>query len=446
MPCSVGSAVGNAFDLDAFVASLPADVQIGAIVAGDWRVDDIHWWRDDGIQIRLGRNVGDALKIVVMARDESRRVYARTASFDVVHLTERGESPLRTDLNAKLALDRIVKAITAADAPGRWHFEQLAPTPERNVPEEQVQFNLSIETPCGSRCGFCSVSRTTTTRITTDDAYHARLLEELERGRARGAAALRINGVEPLAYDRVIEVAAHARAVGFQEVDVLTTAQRLADRDFLVALTDTLPAARSIAIPIYGSTAERHEAVTQSAGSFGRVLRALENLASLPDGSWQVRVTTVVMQQTLDDVGATATMLRDRFGLLLLPHLPYPNSGGRLDPYSEIAPRFTDVVRTLHALDPVLAVIEAPPCVLARHERETGIPSLTQIVPVQRIASGRFYRSSHYLQSGGAGLVHVAPALPCPRASECSLAEVCTREIYRAYVERHGWDELAPPS
>jgi hypothetical protein len=148
------------------------------------------------------------------------------------------------------------------------------------------------------------------------------------------------------------------------------------------------------------------------------------------------------MRQNLAEIGSVRDLAR-RYGFPFDTHFPYPSLGGRRDPYREVAPRFTDAVAVMHALEPPIPVGEAPPCVLLRHERETAIPSFSRVVPIQRGAAGNAYRSERYVQSGGPGLVNLVANVRCPEAPRCALASRCAQEIYRAYADLHGLSELA---
>jgi hypothetical protein len=193
-------------------------------------------------------------------------------------------------------------------------------------------------------------------------------------------------------------------------------------------------------IPLYGGSAAVHDLVTGHPGSFDKVIRALENLVRVLDPT-QAVVDTVIVRQNVRDL-ENARAIADRFGFSFKSHLPFPSYGGVRDQYNKVALSYTEAVDILHGFDPPIPVFEAPPCVLLRHERRTGVGSFTQISPRQWRAYGRAYRSDSYLQSGGQGLTPTAPAIPCPSAATCAVADRCTRETYRAYVDLNGSNEF----
>jgi MoaA/NifB/PqqE/SkfB family radical SAM enzyme len=429
------------FDVPVVLDLLP--VGVGEVIRGEWRLDDVYWGRDEAIAFQLGSvRGGGSFVVLLMPRDDARRAFRRTAHFDVVHLSHRGRDPVLSDPDALAALERLTSAIAWMDSPPRsWTFPARPPQPAAGEAGPR-ELNLAVESACGSRCNFCALAVSQPPLRSFDDGYHAWLLRELARGRAGGIVRLRVNGIDPLTYPRIVEVIAHAAAAGYEHVHLLTTALPLADRAFAERVVAAMPAGRAVSVPLYGATAEVHEAVTGLAGSFALVLRALENLRTLLDPS-SVQVTMVLVKQSVGEVGAIRE-LAARHGFSFRSHMPYPTLGGRADPYRGVVPRFEDVVAALHALPVPEPVREAPPCVLYRHERATGIPSLSRICAAQEPGAGTAYRSGRYVHSGGPGLVNRVPTIPCPEAARCSLASRCTKEVYRAYAEVHGLGELQP--
>jgi MoaA/NifB/PqqE/SkfB family radical SAM enzyme len=432
------------FDVPTFLEHLPKGIDVGEVLHGAWRIEDAYFGRDDAIQLQIsdGRTT---FTVLVMPRDDARAAYRRTPHFDIVHLSRRGRDPVMKDVSALAAMQRLASAIAFADRPPRiWRFPprtaRSTEGPAEARPDERV-LNLAIDGACNSRCSFCSLSVVHQPESVFDDAYHAQVLGELERARAEGISFVRVNGIEPLTYPRIVEVIAHATAIGFTRARVFTTALPLADRAFAERVVAAMPEGRSIIVPLYGASAEVHEAMTGKPGSFTQILAALENLRALL-GPHEVEISTVIMQQNLGEIGGIREIAA-RHGVGLETHMPYPSLGGRTDPYRTVAPRFSDAVAVMHALEPPVPVMEAPPCVVLRHERATGIPSFTRIRPAQRGAAGNAYRSERYVQSGGPGLVNVAANVRCPEAGSCALAERCTQEIYRAYAELHGLGELS---
>jgi hypothetical protein len=428
------------FDVPSFLERLPKGIDVGETLCGDWRVEDVYWGRHDSIQIQVGRGTGPSIAVLVMPRDDQKKAYRRTPSFNIVYKTNGGQSPV-TDVNALASIARLASAIAWADSPPRkWVFPDAPSTLRAEAHPRVRSFNLAIDSPCSSHCSFCSLVVTHPPRDTFDEAFDLGLRRELERGRAEGVTKVRINGIEPLTYPRIVPLLRHATAIGYDAMHLLTTGLSLADETFAADVVGAMPPDRYMDIPLYGSTAAIHDAVTGHAGSFAKVMRALENLRALVKPT-ELAVTSVIVRDNLHDHGAMQDLAR-RLGFPFQTHMPYPSQGGRADPYRRVVPRMSDAVSVLHGLQPPLPVHEAPPCILLRHERETGIPSLSQLCRTQRLGLGNAYRSDRYVHSGGPGLVNTVATVRCPHAGGCAAADRCTQEVYRAYFEVHGLDEL----
>jgi hypothetical protein len=309
--------------------------------------------------------------------------------------------------------------------------------------EADREFNLSVESPCHSRCLFCSI-RTEEVRVDLDDGYHQGLLREITRGRALGATVLRLNGIDPLSYPRVVDLLSAGTAAGYTAAVVFTTGLPLADPDLAARVVAAMPPRRRFHLPIYGASPETHDPLVGRPGAFDLLLRAIDNLLArvAPD---DLEVTTVLMRQNLADLPKVSALLRAR-GVTLHGHMPYPNDNRDTRAFDACAPSFSDAVATLHAASPPVVVREAPPCVLVRHELATGIPSRSEINPRQWAPVGRVYEADTYVLSDQRRRVDAAPAIRCPAADDCALAAECTQHVYRAYADLHGLGEFTAVS
>lgn len=336
-----------------------------------------------------------------------------------------------------------------------------SPTTPATAPQEVPRaLNLAIDTECGQRCAFCSV-KAYVRPVDEGDAALDSLRVQLRRAREQGVREVRLNGIDPLSFSRVLDVLDEVRALGFEKLWVYSPCRLLADEGFRRAVLDRMPADYLITVPLYGVTADVHEAVTLTPGSFAEVTAALDGLLR-EAGASHVALSTVVVKQNVGELPALIARSR-ALGVELHPHLPYPMRQTARDPYGasalrerEIVERTVDAVRAehpharAHSLR-VLARAVPHPCLLWRAEAATRLPVYgARAVQGREYLVGTEYRSSaiaHDTQGDRAVENAFAVAtVPCPHASRCALASVCPAEHYAVYASLYGLDEFAAVS
>ncbi len=432
------------FNIKNLLAAMPFDIGVGKVVAGSWRVADAFFGRDNAIQLRLEDPEGRHLDVLVMPRNESRRAFRRMDNLDMLYLSQPGGPDLYQE--ARDAIEKLATAVKVADsAIGAWEFPEAPPGEEPDArPESRATvLTLSLDGPCGARCTFCAHIVNNPPRTDFDEGYHREQIEALETGRRQQILELNLTGTEPLAYPRVVELVGHAVDIGYDRVSVVTTGVPLADHTFAERLADALPEKRSFSIPLYGDDAETHDAITRYPGSFDKVIEGLDNLTVL-GCTRQVKLCSIALKQNIRIMDRVAD-LAACFGPYFRVQMPFPNVGGRFDPYAEITPRITEAVAVLHGFTPPVVLREAPPCVALRHEEETGVPSFSELVQEQGQLVGRGDVDESVATGAESDLRFCPPVVRCPHADRCSLADRCTKHVYRAYAELYGLEEFVPP-
>ncbi|MCB9595976.1 MAG: hypothetical protein H6719_24865 [Sandaracinaceae bacterium] len=312
--------------------------------------------------------------------------------------------------------------------------------------------NLAVDAECEQACVFCSVKDY---QPPTDggDAELARLELELAAARRDGAREVRLNGIDPLAFSRVLPLVAAIRAQGFEKLRVFTTAKRFADAGFAARFVERAPEALSVVVPLYGVTAASHDAVTGLPGSFETVSRAIEVLHGTLTRPAELILSTVVVRQNVDELPALLARA-DALEVAIYTHLPYPMSQSARDPWTSSALRESELLaRVLDAdaserVRKELAHLIGHPCVLLAEEQARGLPLFgLREAHAPTHLHGTEYRAESFVHVGSdpteRSAFSVATA-PCPHASECALAPTCAREQYALYVQQHGWDEVRP--
>ncbi|MDP3213245.1 MAG: hypothetical protein Q8S73_04015 [Deltaproteobacteria bacterium] len=321
-------------------------------------------------------------------------------------------------------------------------------------------FNLAIDTECGQRCSFCSV-KSYVRPLDEGEAALQRIRVQLRMVRDQGVREVRLNGIDPLTYSRVLDVLDIVREYGFPRLSVYSPCRRLADPDFRREFLARMPKDFLISVPIYGVTAAAHEAVTGTPGSFAEVMAAFEGLLA-GSAPRHVAISTVVVKQNLAEFPAVVALARAR-GVAIHPHMPYPMRQTTRDPYGESALREQDIVDHFLAALPsapasdrrwtlgVLGNTMPHPCLLWRAEQKHRLPVFgARAVEGRPYLAGTEYRSRAIIHDAQAEAsqetAFAVSTVPCPHADRCALATVCPAEHYAVYQALHGLDEFAPVS
>ena len=329
-----------------------------------------------------------------------------------------------------------------------------AAEPEPAAPPSSL--NLAIDTECGQRCCFCSV-KAYVRPLDEGAVALERIRVQLRMARAQGVREVRLNGIDPLTFSRVLEVLDTIRELGFPKLSVYSPCRRLADPVFRAEFLQRMPTEFIISVPLYGVTAAAHEAVTNTPGSFAEVMAALEGLLA-ETAPGHVVLSTVVVKQNYLEFPDVVAFARVR-GLGVHPHLPYPMRQTTRDPYADSALRERDLVdhfvarlATVPAADRawslgVLGSAVPHPCLLWRAEQKHRLPVFgARTIDERQPLAGTEYRSRKILHDSQGSLsqenAFAVATAPCPHVERCALAPVCPGEHYSVYQSLHGLDEF----
>lgn len=325
--------------------------------------------------------------------------------------------------------------------------------------------NLAIDSDCHQACAFCSVKSYVKPADGGADEL-ANIRFQLRSAREQGVQEVRLNGIDPLTFSRVLDVVSAVTELGFRRLTVYSPCRRLADDGFRAEFLRRAPDELVVTVPLYGVQPATHDRVTGALGSYLEARRAFDALLEIARASARVRVhlSTVVVKHNVGELAALAAFARER-GVDLHPHVPYPMRQTTRDPYAESVVRESEIVRAF--LDDLgrfsrsddrrwatnlLGLAVMHPCLLAREERARGIPVFGATDHDGRpLLPGTEYRSAERFvhDSGGAATADDAFAVttvPCPHAERCALAPMCPAEHYAVYQQRFGLDEFEPVS
>ena len=403
--------------------------------------------------IELRRDLRRALFSVGRASDRSALV--RTKNFSVVEIVgaradTAGLEALRALLSFVFQLrDHDALEVVFPDVLADLGVRALAAKPV--AAESGASLNLALDADCGQQCAFCSV-KDASPAYDGGDGVLARALSDLAETRSRGIRHLRLNGYDPLAYSRVLDVLAEARRLEFDNVDIFSPSTRLAERELCREVVELLPEKRRFHVPLYAIDAAIHDRFVGRAGAHRLVLDAIANLVELA-GAESIHILTVATIETLPGLAALQGWSHAR-GLSFSAHTPYPMNEGRDDRFFAVAAKQSDVAELAADLrmalgdgrrDPPLHGVA--PCVMFRAFRARGVRPWQWLLAgeVARIP-GAEYERQDIVHGGGdraTGAFRVS-TVACPNAERCALLSACGGSLLRAYVERHGADEFQP--
>jgi hypothetical protein len=313
-----------------------------------------------------------------------------------------------------------------------------------DVPDAPGELNLVITADCGQSCSFCSVKGAfADTNEGTADLH--RIAADLTAQRRQGVRGVRLNGFDPLAHPRILDIVRLATSLGYASMDVYSPCTLVADRRFAEELVESMPERRAFHVPLYGATAELHDRVVGRAGAFDRVMLAIDHLTELV-GAEALSVVTVLTVENLDGLPALTALASER-RLRLSAHFPFPTNPGKGDRFFQAAPRATDAAAALARLPAAglsVPVVEGlAPCVLHRAMAAAGVPPAAWLdIPAERpLPMGAEYRDPHY-KHGEQSVDFVAPTMPCPHVARCALLPACSGELLQSYAHLYGTEEF----
>ena len=184
---------------------------------------------------------------------------------------------------------------------------------------------ILVQLDCNARCPFCSTRVYTPEGVLSPVDYKQSIarrakdytlsLEELKRVydglRADGVASVNLQGGEPTLHPGLVELLRYGHELGFEEQLIVTNGRALKDRTYARALVEAGP--RTIALSIFGHTAELHDASMGVRGAFDDLSAAVAGLVELQAEGAQL---TLMAQLTLhaEVFEALPQMVRHWFG------------------------------------------------------------------------------------------------------------------------------------
>ena len=195
---------------------------------------------------------------------------------------------------------------------------------------------------CNNNCLFCYDGLKRGVR----DLSTGEIKKNLDGARSRGASCVDFLGGEVTIRRDFLELVAYAKRIGFSHVMATSNGRMFSYPEF--AEKAVAAGLSTVVFSIHGDSAQLHDALTRSPGSFEQSLAGLENIRRL---GAQVCCNFTIVRQNYERLPQTAKMFLEKnvsSAEFIFVH-PY---GYALSQFDEVVPRLSQVEPFLHeALD-----------------------------------------------------------------------------------------------
>jgi MoaA/NifB/PqqE/SkfB family radical SAM enzyme len=299
---------------------------------------------------------------------------------------------------------------------------------------ERLELHLTYT--CPERCAFCSEEH----RMASYRAFPvtwARAATVLRTHASRGVRAVHFTGGEPTIHPDFVELLVLAKKLAMR-TSVGTIGTMLANEDFA---RRAVPHLDEALFSLHGPTAEVHDAMTRTRGSFERVTRAItQSIAIRPD--FRAYVNTVVTRHNVDALPETVALCGKLGAQLIVISNTTPEGAG-YDAYAELAvplAKLREILPTVPARAPgaVVRFFGVPMCLLGEHAMLSNDLHWDPRVTVEwASAPGKVVFDGIYSWTPDRKRVHVAACDGCSRKGVCM-------GVFDRYAELWPTGELTP--
>lgn len=293
---------------------------------------------------------------------------------------------------------------------------------------------------CNNRCVFCS-SGQATAMGQARPMDEAPIIEAIDGAKARGARKVTFLGGEPTLQRAFLPALAHARRLGFAEIEIFTNGVKAARRswvDEVVALGEF-----TWRFSIQGGNEEAHDLATAKPGAFARITAGMKNVRACGQ---RITANACINELSYRSLPDYVELVRE-YGVeqLHLDVVRPASAGERSDGYlgdiiprhAEMAPYFAQMLERFEAWDPDFDVNvgNVPYCLLpqwANKVHHGGQPTLTLASDGENSLYAKDkYAFQHSDKRHG------------PGCSGCVFRPDCSG-VFETYARLHGVEELQP--
>lgn len=182
----------------------------------------------------------------------------------------------------------------------RWTFEQrLAAS---RGPEKLI---MNVTYACNNHCTFCAVG--TRTQL---DGHPPSQRAHLERYRAHGVTMVDFDGGEPTLNPELIPLVRHARAIGYERINVTTNGRRLSYEDYARALVTS--GLTTLLFSVHGPDARTHAQQVGVAEAFDQTMAGIAHARRHAPEGVELGMNVTLTKGNHDRIEAIAELALER--------------------------------------------------------------------------------------------------------------------------------------
>jgi cyclic pyranopterin phosphate synthase len=341
--------------------------------------------------------------------------------------------------------------------------------PRQEADDVGDRLHVCVGATCNNNCIFCmEIDREDRLRrvgAQTDDDVHRMLVAN------RGVTEVLFTSGEPTLNPGLPRYVSWAAEAGYRVVGVISNGRRFAYEPFLRGLLDR--GMNNVIVSIHGHDSRTHDALTRTRGSFDQTLAGLRNLSALRDRyPFRIQTSTVVNRRNLATLDAFCALMATLDIDQHVFNVMMPDGRGEAF-FDSLMPRYPDVRDAFARMVPTLspeflgrvALVDIPYCATeglpdairgyveryfhyepaGSFEERAGVASI-DLPPDE---AGRLFHD-RAIEGDRADFSKVTRTVQerfvktkRPECAACRYDGLC-RGAWKPYVERFGWDELAP--
>jgi MoaA/NifB/PqqE/SkfB family radical SAM enzyme len=234
------------------------------------------------------------------------------------------------------------------------------------------RIDLNLGYTCNIRCRFCYYQESMVSQdkkcrrdLTTQEAKKWLLFF-----RKKGKTGIDLTGGEPTIRKDIAQLVKYSRDIGYTTICVITNGMMLAEKSFAEELARS--GLNDVLFSLHGPNSDIHDNLTQTKGSFERLLSAMDNLAEC---KIKCRSNTVVNGLSYRYLDETAELLwrkgiRVANFILFNPIVEAQGSDAQMNlTYYQAAPYLAKVIDKYSSLFERISVRYIPFCALPGYER-----------------------------------------------------------------------------
>lgn len=135
---------------------------------------------------------------------------------------------------------------------------------------------LTLNYRCNAKCMHCYIDNSLKTK---NDMDFNSAIHYLYKSYKEGARTLALIGGEPTLYEKLIEVIASARKIGYEYILLLTNGIKLADMEYAKKLVEN--GLNLVKISLHSANPKKHDHIMGMKGAFKSFMKAVENINKL---------------------------------------------------------------------------------------------------------------------------------------------------------------------